>query len=177
MVRKKAADLEFVVAWMEDHTDNKERFCHKELERCCGFYINVSRTYRPFIPFFRGVHQTLESWRDWQGIDGWKLTDQEIKYAKLEKEGLDGPPAESGAVHIGKGGEVKAAPRLFAQCEAPPKVVQRSRKMASAKYFAGDASGKGLGNAIVVDGICHCEFGYLSSDVEKEDSNFKELAF
>ena len=40
----------------------------------------------------------------------------------------------------------------------------------------GDAKGKGFGNAIVVDGICHGEFGYWSGDVEQEDSNFKELA-
>ena len=63
----------------------------------------VSRIYRPFIPFLQGVHQTLESWRDWRGADGWKLTDREIEHAKLEKEGLDGPPARRGAVHIGKG--------------------------------------------------------------------------
>ena len=82
-------------------------------------------------------------------------------------------------------GEVKAAPRLFAdvealvqmtQCVVPPKVVRRSKRTGSAKYFAGDASGKGFGNAIVMDGICHGEFGYWSGDVEREASNFKELA-
>ena len=127
----------------------------------------------------------LESWRDWRGADGWKLTDREIEHAKLAKEDLDGPPEQDGLSRLGEGGEVDAAPRLFAdvealaamtQCEAPPKVVRRSKRTASAKYFAGDASGKGFGNAIVVDGVCHGEFGYWSGDVEKEDSNFKELA-
>ena len=173
------------IAWMKEHTDGKKKFCHKELERCRGFLIYVSRTYRPFIPFLRGVHQTLESWRDWRGADGWKLTDREIEHYKLAKEELDGPPEQDGVSRLGEGGEVDAAPRLLAdvealaamtQCAAPPKVVRRSKRTASAKYFAGDASGKGFGNAIVVDGICHGEFGYWSGDVEKEDSNFKELA-
>jgi len=133
----------------------------------------------------RGVHQTLDSWRDWRGADGWKLTDQEIEHAKLEKEGLDGPLTDDRTSPGDKAGEVKSVPRLFADVEAlarmtqvaaPPKVVHRSKRTTSAKYFAGDASGKGFGNAIVVDGVCHGEFGYWSGDVEKEDSNFKELA-
>ena len=51
-----------LISWMKDHTDNKRKFSHKELERCRGFLIDGSRTFRPFIPFLRGVPQTLESW-------------------------------------------------------------------------------------------------------------------
>ena len=107
---------------MKEHTDANKKFCHKELERCRGFLIYVSRTYRP-----------------------WLFADVEA----LSK---------------------------MTQFAAPPRVVWRSRRTVSAKYFAGDASGKGFGNANVVDGICHGEFGYWSGDVEREDSNFKELA-
>ena len=89
---------------MKEHTDAKKNFCHKELERCLGVLIYVSRTYCPFIPFLRGVHQTLDSWRDWRGADGWKLTDREIEHAKLAKEDLDGPPEKDGAFRLGEGG-------------------------------------------------------------------------
>jgi len=75
---------------MKDHTDHNKNYCHKEYERCRGFLIYVSRTYHPFIPFLRGVHQTLESWRDWRRADSWKLIDRGIEHPKLEKEGLDG---------------------------------------------------------------------------------------
>jgi len=127
----------------------------------------------------------LESWRDWRGADSWKLIDRGIEHPKLEKEGLDGLLTDDGTSPGDEGGEVKSAPRLFADVEALarmthvaalPKVVRRSKRTASAKYFAVDASGKGFGNAIVVDSVCHGEFGYWSGDVEKEDWNFKELA-
>jgi len=63
------------------------------------------------------------------------------------------------------------------QFEAPPKVVVRqSKRTSSAKYMGGDASaGKGFGNALMVDRVCHAVFGSWSGDIEVEDSNFKEL--
>ena len=86
----------------------------------------------------------MESWRDWRGADDWKLTDREIEHAKLEKEGLDGPLTDDGTSPGDEAGEVKSAPRLFADvealakmahAEAPPKVVRRSRRTASLKYL------------------------------------------
>ena len=170
------------VQWMHKHTRDGLSFSHKELERCRGFLIYVSRTYRPFVPFLRGIHQTLESWREWRGADGWKMAAREIEYA-MEQEEYEGPAQEQGA-RIEVGGTVKGVPRLamdvealstLTKFEAPPKVVRRSKRTASAKYMGGDASGKGFGNALVVDGVCHAEFGSWSEEVEAEDSNFKEL--
>jgi len=70
--------------------------------------------------------------------------------------------------------DVEALSKLT-QFEAPPKVVRRSKTTASAKYMGGDASDKGFGNDLIVEGVCHAEFGCWSGDVEAEDSNFKEL--
>ena len=110
---------------MKVHTDAKKNFCHKELERCRGFLIYVWRTYRPFILFLRGLHQTLESWREWGGKDEWKQTDRKIKHAKRVKEDLDGPLAKEGDSQFGKVGEVEAASRLFADFfEALSKMTQ-----------------------------------------------------
>jgi hypothetical protein len=34
--------------------------------------------YKPFVPYLRGLHLTLESWRDFtcRDEDGWKLVDK-----------------------------------------------------------------------------------------------------
>ena len=47
--------------------------------------------------------------------------------------------------------------------------------MASARYGFGDASGKGFGNAVEVEGIIHSEFGQWSNSVEGKHSNYKDL--
>jgi len=78
------------VEWVKEHTSEGLAFLHKELEQCWGFLIYVSRTYRPFVPLLRGVHQTLESWREWRGADGWKMAAKDIAFA-MEKEELEGP--------------------------------------------------------------------------------------
>jgi hypothetical protein len=43
--------------------------------------------------------------------------------------------------------------------DAPPKVVWRRTMMGSTTYGFGDASGKGFGHAIQVEGTIHSEFG------------------
>jgi len=52
------------------------------------------------------------------------LTDQEIEHAQLEKKGLDGPLTNTEIISGGKGGEVKSAPRLFADVEALARMTQ-----------------------------------------------------
>lgn len=49
---------------------------HKELERCRGFLIYIFHMYKPFVPYLRGLHLTLESWRDFRDEDSWKLVDK-----------------------------------------------------------------------------------------------------
>ena len=52
------------------------------------------------------------------------MTDQEIEHAQLEKKGLDGPLTNTEIIPGGKGGEVKSAPRLFADVEALARMTQ-----------------------------------------------------
>jgi hypothetical protein len=36
---------------------------HKKLESCRGFLVYVSNTYRAMIPYLKGIHLTVDSWR------------------------------------------------------------------------------------------------------------------
>jgi len=137
------------VAWLQSYTEEGKPLPHKELERCRGFLIYVSRTYKAMIPYLRGLYLTLESWRDWRNEDGWKLPLREIKtlieamgdHAPLPVLFKDLPLRNGKCIDI-----VKAAPRLrrddveamskLVSAKIAPKVVRRSRKVVSAHYGA-----------------------------------------
>ena len=166
------------IKWVLEHVDDDKGLEYKQLLSCRGFLIYASRTYRPFKPYLRGLHKTIDSWRPFRDKDGWKVM-QAVIEAKLSgdidlKINQAGPSSKF----------IKVLPRLksdfetlekLTQPEAPPKVVRRRKKMASASYGFGDASGSGFGNAIEVEGKVHSEFGEWSAEVEDKHSNYKEL--
>ena len=45
----------------------------KELEKDRGFLVYISRTYRVMVPYLKGIHQTLDSWRTGRSKDGYRL--------------------------------------------------------------------------------------------------------
>jgi hypothetical protein len=79
---------------------------------------------------------------------------------------------------------VKAVPRLkgdidalskLTRYESPPKVVKRRMHSGTAYYGFGDASGKGFGHALEINGITYSEYGMWNSGLEGKHSNYKEL--
>ncbi len=121
----------------------------KPLERKRGFLIYVTRTFPSMVPYLKGIHQTLDTWRPNRREDGWKMTPREIQLRLRAGEGgnvapqdaLDQPPAR-----------VKAAPRLSCDLEGlteltssltPPRRLVRSGVALQVFYGFGDASGVG----------------------------------
>ena len=45
----------------------------KELEKDRDFLVYISRTYRAIVPYLKGIHQTLDSWRTGRSKDGYRL--------------------------------------------------------------------------------------------------------
>jgi hypothetical protein len=43
------------------------------LEKGRGFLVYFCRTYSSFVPFLKGIHLTLDSWRKNRDIEGWKV--------------------------------------------------------------------------------------------------------
>jgi hypothetical protein len=68
-----------IVAELASSADETLEF--KALERKRGFLIYVTRTYPVMVPYLKGFHQTLDSWRANCGEDGWKLSPTEITAA------------------------------------------------------------------------------------------------
>ena len=46
---------------------------YKFLERGRGFMIYFCRTYTSFVPYLKGMHLTMDSWREGRDKDGWKM--------------------------------------------------------------------------------------------------------
>ena len=42
----------------------------KKLEGNWGYLVYISRTYRSMVPYLKGIHQTLDSWRSGRNEDG-----------------------------------------------------------------------------------------------------------
>jgi hypothetical protein len=168
------------IKWMSDSLRNSDLIDFKELERCRGFLIYVSRTYKPFVPYLRGIHKTIDNWRPFRDADSWKLTEAQIRIAMEEDDGFAGAQRSK----LEPGPMVKAVPRLvedvkaltlLTKSEAPPKVVKRRKRSGTACYGFGDASGKGFGSSIEINGIHHSEYGTWNAEIESKHSNYKEL--
>ena len=164
------------LSWLRENTDGKEVINFKDLERCRGFLIYVSRTYRSFVPYLRGIHKTIDGWRNYRDEEGWKMMDAEVQ-AFVNKFGEETPKNEPGAT-------VDIKPRLRSDVEAllkltnpeaPPKVTRRVKRAGTVCYGFGDSSGAGFGNCISIDNVNHAKYGTWSHKFENAHSNFKEL--
>ena len=160
----------------------------KALERKRGFLIYVTRTYPSMVPYLKGIHQTLETYRDTRRADGWKMSHKEIEAAKragTEFRIQETPPER-----------VKAAPRmesdlgalqLLVDSDAPPKRRVRSRLVLEIFYGFGDASAIGHSTnfqgarrdvkheTFEVDGRIYYRYGHWCERVSEESSNYREL--
>jgi hypothetical protein len=52
------------IRWMSAYAQvSGDDIPHKELESCRGFLVHVAWTYGAMVPYLKGVHHTLDSWR------------------------------------------------------------------------------------------------------------------
>ncbi len=49
------------------------RLPHKELLVDRGFLVYVTRLYPAMVPYLKGFHLTIETWRGGRDAKGWKL--------------------------------------------------------------------------------------------------------
>ena len=117
----------------------------KELERVRGFLVYVSLTFDTMVPYLKGIHLTLETWRSDRDAEGWRLPEKDRRKQKVsEVSNQEAPPKE-----------VSPAPRFASDVaalseltkdEIPPKILARPRKGAKVAIIFGDASGEGFGS-------------------------------
>jgi hypothetical protein len=154
------------LAWVQSNIRNPKGMDGKTLKSIRGFLVYVSRTYPSMIPYLKGIHATIDSWRSGRDADGWKL--------KKRKES-GGDPASSPEEFdeldvvdidpaLGLVGDCVGEPTLvfpvarlhgdlsclleLTASDTPPKRVVRMTSQARVIYGFGDASKQGFGASI-----------------------------
>ena len=158
---------------------------HKDLERKRGFLVHLSMTFSSLVPFLKGLHLTIDSWRPLRNEDGWKLSHKEIG-AWLEHKADDGVGQDEiyDLLNVGAPLEVTPVPRFFDDLtflsqffasDSPPRVMVRSRLLVMVVYGFGDASGKGFGATFTVPNGISYRIGVWKPDESAESSNWREF--
>ena len=81
----------FIIESLQHELRVHKSFYFKDLESWRGYLIYVARMYTAMKPYLKGLHQTLDSWREYRGEDGWKLSYRDINLLRRnEEDGLGG---------------------------------------------------------------------------------------
>lgn len=172
-----------IIAELEESSDDSLDF--KQLEKHRGYLIHVCTTYKQFVPFMKGIHQTLDSWRPNQKSDGWRMSSSKWStlLAQLPDEERDAI-IEMNCNKKRRPKRVTAVPRLGADLRAlssmlepdiPAKVCVRYRKCVQAILGMGDAAKTGFCNSFITkDGISY-SYGVWSVEDSSESSNYREF--
>jgi hypothetical protein len=126
------------------------------------------------IPYLKGLHLTIDSWRPNRDEDGWRVTSG---YEPKVDEGvntLDAPPF------------VKAVPRLRDDLQAleeltetneAPRVQVRPTATAAAGFMFGDASGVGFGQSLwfLAQEDVDVFYGLWNGEAAENSSNWREF--
>ena len=152
----------------------------KALESWRGYLIYVSRTYPAMVPYLKGIHQTLDSWRPHRGRDGWKMRQRDIDMLRRNSDASNAKEANAYENHPDR---VKAVPRLMSDVDAldvlcgdqgPPVRKARVSEVGSVGYGFGDASGKGYGSGMAAKGL-RLRYGHWCGWIGEQSSNYREL--
>ena len=121
-------------------------FPHKEALYKRGFLVYVSRTYRVMVPYLKGIHLSIYSWRPDRDEDWWRTTKtcEPRLGLKLESEKV---PKFVKMVKRWKS-DLRVLLSFVAK-EFPPEPLSKPTALAVG-YMMGDASGTGLGSSFFV---------------------------
>lgn len=161
-----------------------------------GFLNYVGRTYKWLPPYLKGLHLTIDIWRDFRDKKtGYALRGKERHRAEsmgwhnyiLEqlKENQEEGMADAYATEAGDKppSKVQAAERLWSDLQAlerltdveePPIQRYRAEKVATVLYLLGDASGSGFGSIYVEGDEVEWQTGTCSEAWKEETSNYRE---
>lgn len=172
------------IQWIADNLNNKDGLDNKMLKSIRGFLVYVARTYCSMVPYLKGLHATIDSWRAGRNVDGWKYADQR-KWTEdpdpIEYDSRFGIVTES----PNEPRFVFPVPRLAAdvRClaeltryEKPPHRKVRMGREGRVVYGFGDASKQGFGTSVELsDGSIIWRSGEFSTLVKEKSSNYREL--
>ena len=167
-----------ILLWLRTALEeDPSRIPFKQLESERGFLVYITRTYPAAVPYLKGVHLTLDSWREGRDEDGWAVAQQvrEVEEHLRNGEEVDTPEAP---MHVSAMtrllDDVNVLIQLF---DGPMPNIRMARplKSAVAIYGFGDASGFGFGSTLIKEGRILYQLGKWSEDIAKESLNYREL--
>ena len=167
------------IASLREWSKSEKEIDRKEQEKIRGFLVYVSLTYQSLVPYLKGVHLTLESWRPDRDEEGWRLKSKERNELLNDDEVrkiVQGPAPKTVRKARRFDDDVRAMSALTAS-EQPPKLLARPKKGASVVIIFGDASGEGFGSSLWVYGSedVETEHGLWTREYGARSSNFREL--
>jgi hypothetical protein len=152
------------------------RLPHKELLVDRGFLVHVTRTYPAMVPYLKGFHLTIETWRGGRDAKGWKLSaGDEDSLEELEDEDAArvhhriGMKQGDAGLYVPTDGFTAPVPHFkdnlaaliqLANFKLPPLRVVRPSQVVQVFYGFGDASGKQFGATLSKNYNC---WGWLTN--------------
>jgi len=188
----------YVYGWLNQVSTSIERgedvyLEHKPLEQGRGFLVYLSRTYTSIVPYLKGVHLTLDSWRSGRDHDGWKMranarrasADDVFHDEDMGNCSQNHIAMKQNQVDVAKAPKfVKGVPRLYNDLQAlssffeediPPHRFVRGRSIYLVRYGFGDASKAGFGSTLETNNGISFRYGTWGTDGESKSSNYREL--
>jgi hypothetical protein len=148
----------------------------KRLESNRGYLVYLSRPYPALVPYLKGIHLTLDSWRPHRDASGWKLS--RGSFSPEEDFVFSTTESASAPVFVYFVGQLQddicALYSLFLP-DVPPLRLVRPSRTATAIYGFGDASGAGFGTTLLIGGTLHYRHGQWSTSMSEASSNYREL--
>ena len=177
-----------------DEADENGGVPLKPLLSIRGSLQYVCRTYDWLTPYMKGLHLSVDSWREGRDEEGWKYPPKVLRRMKralveddskipcrrseeaededLEEKEAPTPP-ERVVVVPRMRRDVKAMVELT-NTKEPPREAVRATKSLLALYLPGDASGTGLGTAIYSEKGILYKSAMWETTYAHESSNFRE---
>jgi hypothetical protein len=181
--------------WIAVNMDNAQGLDGRTMKSYRGFLVYVARTYGSLVPYLKGIHATIDSWRPGRDEDGWKWTKASGKRKRTRATNVpsSGVVGEDDAewyemealfdTNVDETNEpefVKPVPRLRSDIRSlieltssitPPHRKVRMSKQARVMYGFGDASKQGFGTTIEFpDKQIYWKHGQWRSEIDVEQS-------
>jgi hypothetical protein len=168
------------IQWMQSNLNNHKGMNGKIMRSIRGFLVYVARTYPSMVPYLKGIHATIDSWRPGRNADGWKYPGPRDQWHEedglIEVEQKFGMDSENNS----EPEFVFPVPRLANDVQSQSKLVEpskpplrtvRMKSTARVVYGFGDASKQGFGSTIVTpDGKIHWTSGHWTLDQEQQSA-------
>jgi hypothetical protein len=144
----------------------------KTAESNRGFLVYVSRTFKSMVPYLKGLHLSLDSWREGRDREGWKDASW-VQTSGAERDEM--PRAPKFVRWVPRfPGDIRALMELTFSVDPPQ--IPSTPSEAKAVYMVGDASGSGFGVSVWQQDAddMSARFGAWEQGTTEKSSNFRE---